>query len=313
MIFFRYIVLSLLSILLHQNAACQIYKFENPSFSLIKRISVAQEQIFKDDYRNIFWIGYCVDMPYASQTENENLNIVMAYSYEALKPSLLYAFIISESEQLNQSNYPVYWLGNASQLESLRCLYSFFSETKYKKQKMQILEIIGEHTPHILINRFLNYIIFNNYCPDLQKRSIDILGKFGDRQSLQQIIDIVTHHDDIDVLRKAIYTLSLSNSPGKLKIISALAIKSINPDVRKEAIFNLSQIHCTESLATLYEVVINDTDIDIQKFAVFSISQFPHSVANQMLIKIAQTHEEEEIKKKALYWLKNLYHQKALS
>ncbi|MEE4312363.1 MAG: HEAT repeat domain-containing protein [candidate division KSB1 bacterium] len=308
----RSIFLILITFLFNHSALCQVYKFENPTFTLDQRIDIAIKQTLNDNFNELMYIGYAVTSDGELDTADD-LFIALAYSFRSYRPALKHVIVSTSFEKINRDRHPIYLLGNASQIQSLKTLFKLFSEIHYNRQRQDILDAVGEHPPQEAINKFLSHVIFNHYHPALQQKCIDILGRFGDAESLEHILDILARHDDTALLRRAIYSISLRNDPERFRIISALATGSKKPEIRKEAIFNLSHIHRGESLATLYEVVNTDADPDLRKFAVFSISRFPVPVACQVLLRIARSHQENEIRKKALYWLRNLYHHKALS
>ena len=308
----RSLFFTLFTFLFTHSAICQVYKFENPTFTLDQRIDIAIKQTLNDNFREIMYIGYTVSSD--GELDNENtLFIALAYSFKSYRPSLNRVLASFSLEEISRGQFPVYLLGNVSQIQSLKTLFQLFSELRYNRQRLDILDAIGEHPPQKTINKFLSHVIFNRYHPVLQQRCIDILGSYRDAESLEHMLDILAKHNDTALLRKAIYSISLRNDPERFRIISALATGSEKPEIRKEAIFNLSHIHRGESLATLYEVVNTDADPSLRKFAVFSISRFPAPVACQVLLRIARSHQENEVRKKALYWLRNLYHHKALS
>lgn len=359
-----FICYSLLITHLNLNAQSipEIYKLENPHFSLQKKISIALSQSIKEKSISRIWLGYIIQKETATdrfyyfpnqkcinqksprlheaiheitfQKDNElsienkpstttghhlpdigdfdEIIIFMDYYLESGRPKLMQIFASSLNARFDLRNKPVYWLGKASQKESIDWLKYVFAHDSEITLGNQIINGLASHPPDQKIYHFLNQVLFNNKEIALKESVIFCLGNYSTTYSDNILSKFIKKSRSANLSKKAIIALSQSNSPQAIYLLSSIAIRERDKSIRKEAIFSLSQIEHQKSLQILQQIVFKDKNPDIQDFTVFALGQMQHPAATNILYQLSETHPNIHVRKKALFWIGKQRNQKAL-
>ena len=233
------------------------------------------------------------------------------------------------------SGYPVYWLGRASNEESLNFLRSLVEQNQTRKVVENAAVGIALHDDARVAGILKNFVS-NSSVEKVRTTAVFWLGQIGGEQNF--LADLVRREgESVELRKQAAFSIGVSKDAAALSTLQSLyesvAIRevkrqiifaaSINDnkdaavnflikvagsdadrDLRKQAIFWLGQKAGQRTLAVLGETV-NDAnaDTEVQKQAVFAISQRPRDEAIPLLIKIARTHQKPAVRKQAMFWL----------
>jgi len=312
-----------------------------------------------------FWAGYqfdvrpgvCVDAEFTdkhggktivngtvydrgARVETRNLGVFLLYdaSGNALDRVELYNL----DRHHSFSDYPVYWLGHATNDESLTLLRGIVdAEATTKVAENAVVSIAMHDDARIegIIEGFarnssnhkvrqsavfwlgqlpgshpyLGELIRNEQeSTELRKQAAFSLGISSDPQAmttLQSIYGTINHRE---VKKQIIFAAFVNkdeeekgrkNEEGVNFLIRVAETDSDN-ELKKQALFWIGQKAGQRSLDVLGKTVdSDDADTEVQKQAVFAISQRPKDEAVPLLIKIAKTHAKPEVRKQAMFWL----------
>ncbi len=246
--------------------------------------------------------------------------------------------------QREYSGYPVYWLGRASNDESIRLLKNLAetyksdriaehsvialalhddprvggilkdfirnsSEDRLREPAVFWLGQIGGETP------FLADLVRNqNENTEIRKKAVFSIGVSKDAQALSTLRNLYSSSDNREVRKQIVFAASINrDEDAGVDFLIESAEKEPDREVRKQAIFWLGQKAGKRSLEALGNTVnSSDADTEVQKQAVFAISQRDKSEAVPLLIKVARTHPKGEVRKQAIFWLGQIDDEQAL-
>jgi HEAT repeat protein len=233
------------------------------------------------------------------------------------------------------SGYPVYWLGRATNDESLDLLKSLALGQPGAKISEHATMAIGLHDDK-RVPGMLKDFVRSSTTEKVRDSAVFWLGQFGgeheflaelvrsDRESTELrknaafAIGISKDQEAIAVLKnlfasvtgrevrkQIIFAISINkNSDESVDFLIQAATNDSDADTRKQALFWLGQKAGERSLKVLGNLASNsDGDTEVQKQAVFAISQRRKDESVPLLIKIAKTHPKAEVRKQAMFWL----------
>jgi HEAT repeats len=312
-----------------------------------------------------FWAGYqfdvrpgvCVDAEFTNdhggktivsgvayqkgqRIETRNLGVFLLY--DASGNTLDRVELYNLDRHHSFSGYPVYWLGHATNDESLTLLRGIVESNATNKVAENAVVSIALHddsriegivegfarnsTNHKVresavfwigqlpgSHPYLGEVIRNEQeSTELRKQAAFSLGISSDPQAmttLQSIYGTINHRE---VKKQIIFAAFVNKDEeekgrGSLEGVNFLirvAESDSDNELKKQALFWIGQKAGQRSLDVLGKTVdSDDADTDVQKQAVFAISQRPKDEAVPLLIKIARTHAKAEVRKQAMFWL----------
>jgi HEAT repeat protein len=274
-----------------------------------------------------------VNISFDSTRETRNLGVFLLR--EPHGPSVTRVEIYNLDRAREYSGYRVYWLGRASNEESLNLLRglvdsrqegrvgehatmaialhddarvagilkSLVRQSSIEKARTNAifwLGQIGGETP------FLAELIRNeSESVEARKQAAFAIGISKDSDAisaLQNLYSSVTHRD---VKEQIIFAASINeDKDAAVNFLIDVSSKDNDRESRKKAIFWLGQKAGERSLNALKDTLdSSDADTEVQKQAVFAISQRPKDESVPLLIKIAKTHASPAVRKQAIFWL----------
>ena len=233
------------------------------------------------------------------------------------------------------SGYRVYWLGHASNEESLNLLRALVEGRQTARVSEHATMAIALHDDSRVAGMLKDFVRQSS-VEKVRTSAVFWLGQVGGETPF--LADLVRNESEVREVRKqaafaigvskdsaAISTLqslypSITNHDVKSQIIFAASInedkdaavnflievagKDSDREARKQAIFWLGQKAGERSLGALKDTLDSpDADTEIQKQAVFAISQRSRDESVPLLIKIAKTHANPAVRKQAIFWL----------
>jgi HEAT repeat protein len=308
-----------------------------------------------------FWVGYqfdvkpnvMIDGDYSNKkgeraarpvrTETNNVGVFFLYDNGGETISKVETFNLDRTHDYN--GYPVYWLGRASNDESLNLLREMVEKETPEKLAEKATTVIALHNDS-RIGQILENFVRNLKSEAVRKQAVFWLGQSeGETGFLADIIR--NEQESVEVRKQAAFAIGISQDANAVTALQGLfdqvterevrkqivfaafvnhnhsdsaieflinaAGKDKDREVRKQAIFWLGQKAGQRTLEVLGNTVEqNDEDTEVQKQAVFAISQRKKDESVPMLIKIAKTHQKGEVRKQALFWLGQIDDERAL-
>ena len=243
------------------------------------------------------------------------------------------------------SGYPVYWLGRASNEESLTLLKGLVDNQSDERIKDHATQAIALHDDQ-RVGGILKSLAQKAYPVIVRKTALFWLGHVeGERDFLANIIR--DEQETIEARKQAAFGLGVNNDKAVLPTLQSLyasvtprelkrqlifaasinenkdaavdfliQVASNDPEreLKKQAMFWLGQRAGERSLKFLSDVVEkNDGDTEVQKQAVSAIGQRHKDEAIPLLIKVARTHQSLAVRKQAIFWLGQSGDERALA
>jgi hypothetical protein len=300
-----------------------------------------------------FWVAYSFDVRPNVATDADvtfsgssmwvnGVSVGANYETRNLAVFLLYdAATITRIEVYNldrkreYSGYPVYWLGRASNEESLSWLQSQVnqqSDDKLRERATMAIAIHDDKNVGAILKgltaksqpervrktalfwlghsegerEFLADFVRNEQEPlEIRKQAAFGLGISKDRAALTTLQSLYAQVTGRELKRQILFATSINdNKDGAADFLINIASNEQDRELKKQAMFWLGQKAGERSLKFLGDVVEkNSEDVEIQKQAIFAISQRQKNEAIPLLIRVAQTHPSLAVRKQAIFWL----------
>ena len=242
------------------------------------------------------------------------------------------------------NGYPVYWLGQAGNDESIKLLQSLIAANPTLQVAEHATIAIALHDdPQVSL--VLKDLILQSSSEKARSTAAFWFGQIGGDPSF--LADLVRDVNQNTELRKqAAFSLGVNKDKDALSILEQLygavanrevkqqilfaasingaknqavdfliKVAQTEPDreVRKTALFWLGQKAGQQSLQGLRDVTdSSDADTETQIQAVFAISQRPQSEAVPLLINLAKVHPKAAVRKQAIFWLSQIGDERAV-
>jgi HEAT repeat protein len=155
-------------------------------------------------------------------------------------------------------------------------------------------------------------IIRNQSDAKLRSTAVQTLGRTGDESVLPLLKDLATNSADEEVGKSAIFAISRFKGAQARAILSELARSGKSVEVRKDAIFWLSGEASDATVDELMKIYGADRDAEIKKQIVFALKRIGSPQAMARLYEIARSGDDVEVRKDALHWIGQSGDQKAL-
>ncbi|HOW86875.1 MAG TPA: HEAT repeat domain-containing protein [Candidatus Aminicenantes bacterium] len=198
---------------------------------------------------------------------------------------------------------PLYWLGKATDVESLALIEGLYGRGRGHEVREDLLAAAGCHGAPRLVLPFLGKILTGDDPDELRKDAAFWIGQQNDAAGLALLSKAARTDRSEEVREGAVFGISQVELPAAADEIIALARGADKHDVRKQAVFWLGQMAVRKSGQTLEGIAAGDADLAIQEQAVFALSELPDGQGVEALIRLAKTHRDARIRKKAVFWL----------
>lgn len=234
--------------------------------------------------------------------------------------------------------YPVYWLGRASNEESLNFLRAIIEQSKsddmasdavravamhddrrvpefleriarstaFDSVRAQAVRSLGEPPVSDATREYLAQLARDEReSTDVRRAAISAYGRSRDAQALTFLQGVYNSFTSRDLKRTALANISRNqNNDAAAGFLIRVATQESDQELRKQAVSRLGEIAGDRALGTLKEMVgKSDADTELQKQAVVAIARRPVAESVPLLINIARTHTKPEIRKQAFVLL----------
>jgi HEAT repeat protein len=235
--------------------------------------------------------------------------------------------------------YAVYWLGKATNDESIAVLKQFVDARSSSSAAERSVMIIGVHDGK-RADDLVEAYARRSPSSKVREQAVMALGLFTDRHAVLAGF-IRDERETLKVREQAAIAIGVSRSESAVsllrdlyatvadrkvrhQILTAVAIhggaedqavdfligvaeKEADRENRKHAIFWLGQKAGKRSLDYLQTTLTAESaDVEVQKQAVFALSQRDPDEAIPVLIRVAKTHPSYQVRKQAVFWMTQL-------
>jgi HEAT repeat protein len=233
------------------------------------------------------------------------------------------------------SGYPVFWLGRASNEESLALLKGIAegqAEERFRERATTalalhddkgVVPVLKDLTRKTQPDRVRKLALFwvghgggeHNFLADfvrneqehieVRKSAAHGLGVSKERAALPTLQSLYAQVTPRDLKRQILFAVSLNdNKDGAVDFLINTASNDPDRELKKQAMFWLGQKAGERSLKFLGDVIDkNDGDTEVQKQAVSALGQRHKDEAIPLLLRVAKTHPSLPVRKQAIFWL----------
>ncbi len=198
---------------------------------------------------------------------------------------------------------PFYWLGEATDAESLAELKSLYAKKQADRTREHLVAAVGIHGSPTLTVPILRDILESGEADRVRKNAVFWLSQQDDASVMGILVRTARSDRSAPVRKSAVFGLSQVKRPEAVDEIIGLAKGAPDDAVRRDSVFWLGQMAAKKAVAALEEFVYNDRDVRVQEHAVFALSELPDGQGVEPLIKVAKTHPSPRVRKRAIFWL----------
>jgi HEAT repeat protein len=149
--------------------------------------------------------------------------------------------------------------------------------------------------------------------PRLKEAGIELLRRYGGKQSASLLIDIIRNQTDPKLRVTAIQTLGRAGDESVLPLLKDLATTSTDEEVSKAAIFAISRFEGNAAHSLLLELARGGKSVEVRKEAIFWVSRDSDDSIMDELMRIYEADRDVEIKKQVVFALKRMGSPRAFS
>ncbi len=243
------------------------------------------------------------------------------------------------------SGHPVFWLGRASNAESLALLKNIAESQAEERLRERATTTIALHDDRnvgaILKDmsrktqpervrklalfwlgyetgerEYLAEVVRSEQEPlEARKSAAHGLGLSKDRAALPTLQSLYAQVTPRDLKRQILFAVSINdNKDAAVEFLIQTASNDADRELKKQAMFWLGHKAGERSLKFLGDVIDKpDGDTEVQKQAVTAIGQRQKDEAIPLLLRVAKTHQSLAVRKQAIFWLGQSGDERALA
>lgn len=148
--------------------------------------------------------------------------------------------------------------------------------------------------------------------PRLKEAGIELLRRYGGKQSVSLLTDIIRNQTDSKIRVTAIQTLGRTGDESVLPLLKDLATTSTDEEVSGAAVFAISRYEGETARALLVDLARTGKSVEVRKMAIFWLSSHGEAVMDE-LMRIYEADRDVEIKKQIVFALKRIGSPRAFS
>jgi len=272
-----------------------------------------------------------------SKYETRELGLFLLY--ENARDRFTRAEIYNLKRPHEYGGYPVYWLGRATNAESLQYLQSIIDTPPLETNRLAdraIFAIALHDDPQV--ESILTALVRKPIAEPMRARAIYWLGYLPESQAKNDFLAGIIRDSSewSEPRQEAMFALGLSRTPANLPVLEnfyetmtsrelkrralmgiarndnhdgaatyliRVAGNEKEQDMRKAAIAALGRVPGEKSLAALTNTMESNVDVEIQKQAVSAIGRRGRDESIPILIRTARSHPKMPVRKQAVQML----------
>lgn len=208
--------------------------------------------------------------------------------------------IVSMALPFDFDRQVVYWVGNVAQSASLPMFKRMYAEARKKRQREQLISIIGMHDNANEVIPFLDGVLKSDETADVREEAAEWLGWQQDVRAVKILVRTARDDRSLDVREEAVEALGQSDLPAAEKALISFATESRDVAIRENAVEALAYYPGEKSLTTLKKVAFEDPKVDVQEEAVSAIAYRKDDASYATLKAILENHRRPDVREEAL-------------
>jgi hypothetical protein len=244
-----------------------------------------------------------------SKIETRNLGVFVLH--EPSDGSNVRVEVYNLDRRREYSGYPVYWLGRATNDESLTYLKGIVDSNQSGDATKHSIVAIGLHDDP-RIGGMLEDFVRNSKVDKVRRTAVFWLGQIPGHNPF--LVDLVRNEQESAGLRKeAAFAIGISKDPGAMTALEGLYPTITNREVKKQIIFAASLNRNEDGVSTanrsgddginfLVKVAESDTDRELRKQALFWLGQRAGKRSLEVLGAVVEKSDDDtEVQKQAVF------------
>jgi HEAT repeat protein len=142
--------------------------------------------------------------------------------------------------------------------------------------------------------------------PRLKEAGIELLRRYGGKQSVSLLMDIIRNQTDEKIRITAIQTLGRTGDESALPLLKDLVTTSTDEEVSKAAVFAISRFEGAAARSLLIELARSGKSVEVRKSAIFWLSNDSSDSTMDELMRIYESDRNTEIRKGIVFALKRM-------
>jgi len=277
---------------------CQfLYKLENPSFSLKKRIDISLNQTLKYSQFKRVWIAYMIKNKSA-------IPMITMKSTNSQQLPGLNDFITDEKNELNNgSSFP--------RSRSLNTEKDYSGTHAVTQDEYAIMIDYNVEYGMPILSQIIVTPFYSSF--DLQGRDVYWLGEISIEESIKWLQNLFDISQYLKIKRQAISTLGY-HMPRPIidDFFKQIIWGDYNDQLKEDCIFLLGVSNSQNSEKYLSEIVLKMKHIHLQKKALLALSQSNSDFAFKIISMLACKNQDDNLRKEAIFCLGQMDNSKIL-
>ena len=231
-------------------------------------------------------------------------DVALLFRFEARAPDAPARICFSSLDVAMELGGDVlFWLGPASDTDSLGLIRDMYGRSADEPQKKRLLSAAGIHSDSQIVVPFLAGVLQSGEGEQLRGRAASELEDHPVARSLELLRQAAFRDRSLYVRKRAVSALEDLEMEGAVDILIQLARQAEHSEIRKRAISTLGDVASRRAGTALLEVAFQDPETSIRRRAVYALEDLPDNQGIPYLIKIARTHPEPAVRKSAIHCL----------
>jgi len=194
----------------------------------------------------------------------------------------------------------LFWLGAASDAQSLPVIQDLFSSTPQAELREDLVSAIGIHGNSDAVVSVLQGILTGRQPTNVRSQAAEWLGFHPTRAAVVALSATARNDAARDVRREAAEALGDNALPAATESTIAVARTASDPDARREAVEGLGRKDSDNALAALISIAQSDRDEDVQREAVETLGEMPNGRGLSAVRDVARNHPRSEVRREAV-------------
>jgi len=194
----------------------------------------------------------------------------------------------------------LFWLGDASDAQSLPIVEGLFAATPQQELREDITSAIGIHGSSDLVVPILLRLLTSHEPTGVRAQAAEWLGFHPTTAAVVALSAAARNDQAGDVRREAAEALGDNILPAATESTIAVARTASDPDTRREAVEGLGQKDSDRALATLVAIAQSDRNEDVQREAVETLGEMSNGRGLTAVRDIARNHPRPDVRRAAV-------------
>jgi len=210
-------------------------------------------------------------------------------------------------------DFPLIWLGEAEDEESLRLLWSVYQDSSQISLKEDAINAVGMHEASESVIPLLESVLNKAKEPELREEAASELGDHNHLKAIKLLLHTAMQDQNLEVREEAASALEDIDLSESVDALITIARKSPDFSVKEEAVEALADKASARIAEELNRLASEETEtVRLQKMALEALEDLDGNQGLPSIIKIAKNHSNPWVRKSAIEILGDFQDPRAL-